>query len=88
MCNVCIPILVAVASLVSKILLLFSCLQKRPNFPFGAKTFDQLELAQKIHASRGGCLMLHTKLVGVASPVLEILQLFKFGQISLSDHGL
>ena len=31
--------------------------------------------------------MLHTKLVGVTSPVLEILQIFKFGQISLSDHG-
>ena len=27
-------------------------------------------------------------LVGVASPVLEILLLFKNGQISLSDHGI
>ena len=27
-------------------------------------------------------------LVGVASPVLEILLLLKNGQISLSDHGL
>ena len=57
MCNACISILVGVASLVSKILLLFGCLQKRPNFPFGAKKFDQLELAQKIHASRSGCIM-------------------------------
>ena len=27
-------------------------------------------------------------LVGMASPVLEILLLLKFGQISFSDHGL
>ena len=27
-------------------------------------------------------------LVGVASPASEMLLLFKFGQISLSDHGL
>ena len=53
MCNVCTPIFVGVASLVLNILLSFGCLQKRLNFSFGVKKFDQLELAQKIHASKG-----------------------------------
>ena len=56
-CNACTPILVGVASPVLNILLFFGCLQKRLNFSFGVKKFNQLELAQKIHASRGGCII-------------------------------
>ena len=56
-CNACTPILVGVASPVLKILLFLGCLQKRLNFSFGVKKFDQLELAQKIHVSRSGCVM-------------------------------
>ena len=46
--------------------------------------------AKKIHASRGWCAMhaAHTKFVGVAFSVLEILLAFKLGQISLLDHRL
>ena len=48
------------------------------NSPWGQK----IELAQKIHASRGWREMHANPLV------LEILLLFKFGQISLLNHGL
>ena len=53
------------------------------------KKYNWIELTQKIHASRGGCEMHANQfLVGMASPVSEILLLLKFGQISFSDHGL
>ena len=49
--------LVGVASLVLEISLLFLCLQEWPKFPFGPWTIvhggQKIELAQKIHASRG-----------------------------------
>ena len=51
MSHVCTPILLGVASLVSEILLL----SKMAKFPFPTmdiKKFNQLELTQKIHASR------------------------------------
>ena len=55
--NACKLILAGVASLVLEILLFFACLQKRPNFPFGPWTIvhgdQKIELAQKIHATRG-----------------------------------
>ena len=47
-----------VASSVSEILPLFAGLQKRPNFPFKPWTVhggQKIELAQIIHANRGGC---------------------------------
>ena len=68
MFNACTPILVGMASLVSKFLLILICFQKQPNFPFGAKKFDQLELAQKIHASRSGCVM-HVQQFWLAWPL-------------------
>ena len=53
----CATILVGVASPVSDIVLLFTCLQKQPNFPFGPWTIvhggQKIESAQKIHTSRG-----------------------------------
>ena len=53
----CATILVGVASPVSDNVLLFTCLQKRPNFPFEPWTIvhggQKIESAQKIHASRG-----------------------------------
>ena len=52
MCNACTPILVGVTSPISEILVL----SKTAKFPFltmVAKKFNQIESAQKIHASRG-----------------------------------
>ena len=50
-------ILVGVASLISELWLLFACIQKRPKFPFGPWAIvhggQKIELAQKIHVSRG-----------------------------------
>ena len=46
------------------------------------KKYNWIESTQKIHASRGGCEMHANQfLVGMASPVLEILLHLKFGQI-------
>ena len=57
MWNACKPILVGVTSPVSEILLHFCLPSKRPKFPFGPWTIvhggQKIELAQKIHASRG-----------------------------------
>ena len=50
--------LVGMASLVLEILLLFLCFQKQPKFPFEpCMGIKKMELAQKIHASRGICEM-------------------------------
>ena len=65
---------------------------KRPKFPFGPWTVhggQKKESASKIHASRGWAWK--PILVGVASPVSEILPHFVYlqnGQNFLSDHGL
>ena len=51
------PILVGVTSPVSEILLIFRLPSKRPKFPFRPWAIvhggQKIELAQKIHASRG-----------------------------------
>ena len=81
MSNAGTPVLVGVAPPVSEILLL----QKWPNFPFGLwtksmviKKFNLLASAQKIHASRRGCVMHALIFVGVASLVSEILLFSNF----------
>ena len=57
MSHACTLILAGVASLVWEIWPFFACLQKRPKFPFEPWTIvhggQKVELAQKIHASRG-----------------------------------
>ena len=70
--------------------------QKRPNFPFGAWTI--VHGHQKIQSigigSKNSCIygLMSSSctpiLVGVVSPVSEILLSFKNDQISLLGHGL
>ena len=70
--------------------------QKRPNFPFEAWTIVHGHGKIQLFGigSKNSCklgLLSRTCtpiLVGVVSPVLELLLPFKNGQISLSRHGL
>ena len=81
-----------VASPVSEILLLSCLSSKWPKFPFRPWTIvhgsQKIELAQKFMQVEVDVKCMETKFGGVASLVSEILLLFKFGQIALSNHGL
>ena len=91
MSHACTPILVGVAFLVSGILLL----SKRAKFPFLTMDYNPWSSKNLIDRNQLKKFMqvvidvkyMHTNLVGMASPVSEIL-LFQNGQISLSEHGL
>ena len=52
------------------------------------KKLNQLELAQKIHASRGRVTCMHINFDGCGHFGFGDIATFKNDQISLSDHGL
>ena len=84
------------ASLISKIWLLFVCFQNK-KFSFRPWTIDspwgqKIESAQKIHAS-GGCCEMHANQFGVCGlsgfgDLAPFCLPSKMAKVSFSDHGL
>ena len=90
--HACTPILVGVVSPLSEILLL----SKMAKFPFWGMDYSPWSSKNLIDQNRLKKFMqvgvdatcMYTDLVGVVSPLSEILLLSKNGQISLLGHGL
>ena len=95
--NACTSILAGVASPVSENLLLFACLQKWPNFPFGlwtiyspwsSKNLIDWNRLKKFMQVGIDVKCMHTNFSGHGYFGFGDTATLKNSQISLSDHGL